>query len=249
MRWGWLLIGLLGVPACAGLQPVALQELPSGDKPAVFVADGAGDFRACSAMLRTTAEADGLSLDVVTFVWSHGYLRNVIDQTDYEHSRVRGTKLAELVRKQLDVHPATPVTLLGHSAGSAVVLAAAEQLPAGSIERIVLLSPSISESYDLRPALTATRNGIDAFVSDKDWIWLGLLVRLFGTTDDPLAARAAGRFGFAVPPHDPVYAGLRLHRWTPAQVAEGHDGGHFGCYQPRFLRRYVFPVVAKAKSP
>lgn len=238
------------LPACRSLPPTALPDLPKTPKPVVFVADGAGDFRACSGTLRHTAAVDGLSLEVVTFVWSHGYLRNVADQRDFEHTRKRGAVLADLVCWQRERFPDTPITLLGHSAGSSVVLAAAETLPAGTVDRIVLLAPSLSEGYDLRPALMSVRDGIDVFVSEKDWIWLGILVRMLGTIDDPGAARAAGRFGFAVSPSDPaegdLYAKLRLHRWTPEEKQLGHDGGHFGFYQPGYLRTHVFPLMFKS---
>jgi pimeloyl-ACP methyl ester carboxylesterase len=246
-RWVLLLLAIGLVPACKSTQPVALPELPHSNRPVVFVADGAGDFRACSGVLRNTAAADGVSLEVITFVWSHGYLRNVADQTDYQHSRNRGAMLAEMVRQNHERFPDAPVTLLGHSAGSAVVLAAAESLPPASLDRIVLLAPSLSVNYDLRPALATTRNGIDVFISEKDWIWLGVLVRLLGTMDNPRAARAAGRFGFAVTPTDAadgdLYAKLRLHRWTPGQEVLGHDGGHFGWYQPGVLRNLVMPLL------
>lgn len=252
--WRWpLVLFLVGmVPACKSTKPEAIPALPSTNRPVVFVADGAGDFRACSGTLRDTIAADGLSLEVVTFVWSHGYLRNIADQTDFEHSRKRGALLAEMVRQNRARFPDAPVTLLGHSAGSSVVLAAAEALPPDTIDRIVLLSPSLSEGYDLRPALMSSKDGIDVFISDKDWIWLGLLVRLLGTTDNPMAARAAGRFGFAVTPKDAddgdLYAKLRLHRWTPGQEVLGHDGGHFGWYQPAVLRNLVMPLINKEKK-
>jgi pimeloyl-ACP methyl ester carboxylesterase len=234
---------MLGVPACATIPPAIEPGPPRPERPVVFVADGAGDFRACSGSLRKTVNADGLSLEVITYVWSHGYLRNMSDQTDIAHIRDRGGKLADLVRDVRAAGSTAPVTLVGHSAGSAVVLAAAEQLPEGSIHRIVLLAPSISEQYDLRPALKATRDGIDVFVSEKDWIWLGFLVRLLGTPDDPYAARSAGRFGFAVARDGELANKVRLHRWTPECKTLGNDGGHFGCYQPDFLRRKVVPLL------
>lgn len=253
-RLRFVLFGVaMALPACRSVpKPTALPALPQSGRPVVFVADGAGDFRACSGALRQTASADGLSVEVVTFVWSHGYLRNVADQTDYNHARSRGAILADLARWHREKYPDTPITLLGHSAGSAVVLAAAETLPPGTIDRIVLLSPSLSEGYDIKPALASARDGIDVFVSDSDWIWLGLIVRFLGTTDNPLAAKAAGRCGFAVSPSNPadgdLYAKLRMHRWQPEQQKLGHDGGHFGFYQPGYLRTVLFPMLTRAKD-
>lgn len=248
MRGGLLLLVVM-LPACKTLPPMAIPEFPKSERPVVFVADGAGDFRACSGSLKKTAAADGLSFEVVTFVWSHGFLRNMADQTDVTHIRDRADRLAELVRKQKELRPNIPVTMVAHSAGSAVVIAAAERLPPNSVERIVLLSPSLSESYDVSRAMEATSDGIDVFVSEKDWLWLGVLVRMLGTPDDPYASRAAGRHGFVTARGDA--SKLRLHRWTPEENKLGHDGGHFGGYQPDFLRRRVFPLLrgGKAESP
>ncbi|MBX7103638.1 MAG: alpha/beta hydrolase [Gemmataceae bacterium] len=226
---------------------MALPGLPASNRPVVFVADGAGDFRACSGSFRQTASADGLSLEVVTFVWSHGYLRNMADQTDVPHIRDRAANLADLILAHREKHPDAPITLVAHSAGSAVVLGAAERLPANSIERIVLLSPSLSENYDVRPALAACRDGIDCFVSEKDWLWLGVLVRILGTPDDPFASRAAGRYGF-VTARDEAASKVRMHRWSPDEEKIGNDGGHFGCYSPDFLRRKIFPMLSPPKE-
>lgn len=242
MRW-WLLTFAVALPACRTLEPGAQPGLPVVGKPLIVVADGAGDFRACSDVIRHTAAACGLNCEVVTYVWSHGYLRNLADQTDLEHIRHRGRHLAELVRYQRQRFPQAPITLVGHSAGSGVVLAAAEQLPPGYIERIVLLSPSLSDKYDLRPALASTSDGIDTYISPADWFWLGVIVRLLGTQDDPKAERASGRFGFTVDQQDPQYAKLRVHRWSPELKLLGNDGGHFGGYQADFLREKVFPLL------
>src|SRR5207248_1707593 len=87
----------LWLPACAQL-PSYLSSYDELDPPAehvLLVADGAGDYRACSTSIRDTAHADGLPLEVVTFVWSHGYLRNFADHNDYAFARLRGRELAE----------------------------------------------------------------------------------------------------------------------------------------------------------
>src|SRR5262245_5879546 len=199
-----LAIVALALPACAQV-PTVLSPHEAVDPPprhVVFVADGAGDYRACSSSLRDTVRGDGLPLEVVTFAWSHGYLRNFADHSDYAFARFRGRELAEKVLEQRRSRPDLPVSLVGHSAGCGVVLAAAEQLPPDSIERIILLAPSVSEEYDARPALRAARLGIDNFYSPDDWLWLGLFIDLVGAMDDPCTTRTAGRFGFSVKPTD-----------------------------------------------
>ena len=64
-------------------------------------------------------------------------------------------------------YPGRKVYLVGHSAGCAVVLAAAERLPTDSVDRLILLAPSVCVTYDLRPALRTVRCGIDVFYSDR----------------------------------------------------------------------------------
>src|SRR4051794_23262593 len=237
---------VLLVPACTMLpRDTAAPIPPVAPTHVVFVADGAGDYRAASTSLRETAAADGWPLDVRTYVWSHGFLRNLADHTDYAWSRDRGRELAGLVLKQKQERPNEPVSLMGHSAGSFVVLEAAAQLPPDTLERIVLLAPSVSSKYDVRPALRATRNGMDVFYSRNDRFWLGAFMAVAGTSDTPAESRSAGRFGFepqAAPEELPLYAKLRQYEWNPTLDPTGHDGGHYGAYQPGHLRKFVLPL-------
>lgn len=238
----------VSVPACAHV-PTFLSTHDAAAPPprhVLFVADGAGDYRACSTHVRDTVHADGLPLEVVTFVWSHGYLRNFADHNDYAFARLRGRELAERILDQRQSRPDLPVSLVGHSAGCGVLLAAAEHLPPDTIDRIVLLAPSVSADYDARPALRAARLGIDNFYSPEDWLWLGLFIELVGAMDDSSTTRTAGRYGFTIVSHDPadepLLSKLRQHRWDPDHRALGHDGQHYGCYQPDHLRRFVLPL-------
>src|SRR5947209_1438655 len=75
-------------------------------------------------------------------------------------------------------------------------LAAAEELPPDTLERVVLLAPSVTSAYDVRPALRTARDGMDVFYSRADRLWLGAGAAFVGLSDDPNVARAAGRFGF-----------------------------------------------------
>src|SRR2546421_5603725 len=106
----------------------------------VYVADGAGDFRATSAALRRAVVADKLPLYVRTFDWSHGYGRVIADQLDRSHIQSEGQRLAELLCARRQTYPDSPIYLVGHSAGCGVLIAAAERLPPGQVDRIVLLA-------------------------------------------------------------------------------------------------------------
>jgi pimeloyl-ACP methyl ester carboxylesterase len=237
---------VLFLPACTMLPRDITPPVPPA-RPAhvLFVADGAGDYRAASTSIRETAAAEGLPLDVRTFVWSHGFLRNIADHTDMEWAKDRGRELAGVVLAQKQARPDLPVSLVGHSAGCYVVLLAAEQLPPDTLERIVLMSPSVSSGYDVRPAMRSARNGMDVFYSRNDRVWLGAFTAIAGTSDDSQQTRPAGRFGFepkVLPGEEGLYAKLRQYEWNETLDQTGHDGGHYGAYQPGHLRKFVLPL-------
>jgi pimeloyl-ACP methyl ester carboxylesterase len=186
-------------------------------------------------------------LQVETFVWSHGYGRYVLDHTDHANHLAQGRRLADLVVAYRQACPGRRLYLVGHSAGCAVVLAAAEVLPPDGVDRIVLLAPSVCTAYDLRPALRTARCGIDAFSSSQDRLVLGLGMGLVGTAEHACRT-AAGQYGFtpvlAGPEDAALYGKLRQHPWDPAVQWSGNDGGHYGTNQAGFLRAYVLPLLA-----
>jgi pimeloyl-ACP methyl ester carboxylesterase len=212
----------------------------------VFVANGAGDSRSASQTLSEVVAETSARLQIETFVWSRGYKRIVADQVDHENHLAQGRRLAGEVIAYRQAYPNRRICLLGQSAGGAVVLSAAELLPQNSIDRIILLSPSVCTGHDLRPALRASREGIDLFHSNKDrWI-LGLAMRIVGTTEGDCRV-SAGRVGFQSIVNNPtdaaLYAKLRQHPWDSSLTWTGHNGDHFGNLEPKFLRAYVLPLL------
>lgn len=245
----WLLVVLTVAPGCAGLRvatPEPTPPPPMEVRGVVFAVDGAGGFQATSQALRQAVADRGMPLYVKPVAWSHGYGRFLADHTDLAHVREAGRQLADAVCVVHRQTPNVPVYLVGHSAGSAVVLAAAEMLAPGSVERIVLLAPAVSTCYDLRRALANTRQGVDVFYSERDRGYLGVGVALVGTTDRQRAP-AAGRVGFRpigkCPADAALYGKLHQHAWNPCVAWTGNHGGHYGGYQPGFLRAYVLPLL------
>ena len=214
----------------------------------VFVADGAGNFQAASDALRKAVALDHAHIEVVTFPWSHGYCRILSDQLGFRHAQAQGKRLALEVEAFARQHPHVPIYLVGHSAGATVVLSALENLPPGLVERAMLLSPSISSRYDVRPALNAVSHGLHVYYSEHDFYYLGLATHLIGTADRHFFQSASGRVGFQV--DDDMVVGLKLHQrpWQPGDQATGNLGGHFGNYQPQFVRKAVLPLIVAVKS-
>jgi pimeloyl-ACP methyl ester carboxylesterase len=220
---------------------------PAEAEGIVFAADGAGGFLTTSTALEQVVADVGQPLTVETVRWSHGVGRILADEMGHQHSREAGQRLAERVAAFRAGHPQMRVYLAGHSAGAAVVLSAAENLPLDSVERIILLAPAVSADYDLRPALRCSRKGIEVFCSRRDWWYLGLGVFLVGTADGHWPS-AAGRNGFqpVISSRDDalLYQKLRQHCWDLSVEWTGNRGGHYGAYQPRYLKAYVLPLLS-----
>jgi pimeloyl-ACP methyl ester carboxylesterase len=212
----------------------------------VIVANGAGGFNVAAAAMRETVAADGLPLQIETFDWTHGHWRVVADQVDRNHALVEGSKLAARIVALHQSSPDLAISLVGHSAGCAVVLAAVEALPPGSIDRIVFLAPAVSADHDLRPALACARRGVDVFYSRSDLLYLGVVIGILGNADHS-GTSAAGRVGFqpdlANPGDEALYAKLRQYPWDPCLEWTGNMGGHYGAYQPGYLRAAVLPLL------
>jgi pimeloyl-ACP methyl ester carboxylesterase len=211
----------------------------------VFAINGSGSLQATSTALAKAVADAGLPLAVVTVEWSQGSV--VADQTDWRHAREQGCRLAGQIASYRQANPGQAIYLVAHSAGSGVALTAAATVPPGSVNRVILLAPSVSADYDLRPALRGTQDGIDVFYSRRDAFALGFGVRLVGTSDGCRGCRAAGRVGFraqAESAEDAVlYAKLTQHPWERCQARLGNHGFHMGAVRPRFLHTCVLPLL------
>jgi alpha-beta hydrolase superfamily lysophospholipase len=225
---------------------VSAKPPPKTIQGVVLCADGAGGFGWTTEALQYTAAEKQIPIHVEMVDWSHGWGRMITDNCHWSHTKRKGQELARLVQRIRTERPELEVFLIGHSAGCAVVLQSCKDLPANSVERIVLLAPSVSPGYDLRPALACSRLGVDAFISRRDWVTLGMTMRVFGTTDRRWTA-GAGQVGFQLPDNTPetkqLYAKLREHVWEPTEADTGNRGGHYGSYVPGYLRSKILPLL------
>jgi hypothetical protein len=247
MRRSSVLLAILaaGCPTALPASPeTAAKPLP---RPLLIVVDGAGDFNGCFIGLMKTRELYRLPIDIVAFPWSHGHRKIYKDQVDDAYARARGKELAEFIIEHRARQPDRPLILVSYSAGSAVALSAGQHLPPRTLERQIVLSPSVSTRFDLRPSLQASRSGIDVFCSKKDRWALGIAVKWVGTADEFHDKQAAGRFGFAAiiekPADAELYEELRNHFWTPDDAKLGNDGRHYGTHAPAYLNKYVVPLL------
>ena len=102
-------------------------------------------------------------------VWSHGTGMLLRDLQDIRHLLAKAAELADAVREVKAKDPTCPVYFLAHSGGCGVALAAAELLPAETLERIVLLSAAVSPTLDLRLAAAGDAAKSSRFTRHSMW--------------------------------------------------------------------------------
>jgi hypothetical protein len=211
----------------------------------VFVIGGIGGIDLLPFSAQLTLPRAGVPHEIRNYVWTHGWGQLLQDLKDTEHAQRKAKELADEVRRIKEKQPDRPIYFLAKSGGTCLALLAAEQLPAGTLERIVLLSAAVSPTYDLRPALRATRRQIVSFHSPHDQLVLNLGTRALGTMDR-VRGPSAGLRGFAVPAQlsdedQKLHARLIQFSWDPSMLLQGYAGGHTGTSLPLFLSVHAAP--------
>jgi len=211
----------------------------------VFAVNGSGNLNFTSTALEQAVADACLPLTVATFEWSQGSV--VADHTDWARAQEQGCRLAAEITSYHQCHPNHAIYLVAHSAGTGVALTALAALPPDSVNRVILLAPSVSSDYDLRPALRGTKDGMDVFYSRRDVFSLGFGIAFVGTSDGCQGCQVAGRFGFRAQAESPedaaLYSKLRQYPWDRCQARAGNPGFHSGARRPKFLHNYVLPLL------
>lgn len=255
----WITNLLIGLFAWSPKPPPAPAPAPTETRSEalVLVADGVGGFDLCGKALARVIKAADLPYATRTVRWGHGKGRWYADLSSAANQDSRADEVAESVRSYHDKHPLSPIFLVGKSGGCAVVVKALERLSGSgvAVERGVLLAPALSPGYDLSKALGSVRRDLVVFWSPLDVIILGAGTRIFGTSDRVWCS-GAGRVGFLRPKAGTdaaarvaSYKKLRQIRWTPRMSATGYLGGHMGPDSPRFLKKYVVPLLRVEPPP
>ena len=231
----------------AALLPAAVRAdgpAAEGRPGVVFVVGGVGGVDPLQTWAQVALPLAGVPHEIRVFEWTHGKFHMLRDLQDTRYLQEKAAELADQVRAVKAEDPSRPVFLIGHSAGAALVLETAAQLPTASIDRIILLSAAVSPAYDLRPALRATRGEIVAFHSPLDVFMLHFGTTMFGTTDR-YYEDAAGMQGFQAPDDldaegRRLYARLVQSGWKPEMCLERRCWHNSTC-MPLFLGRQVTP--------
>jgi hypothetical protein len=239
-----ILLFLAAGAARAQDSPPAQLVQPPVERGIVYVLDGSGRLRLMAEDLARVAAEANLPLEVAEFNWSHGDGRIFFDLRSRSNHCARGEQLAGTILARRTACPGGRVIVITHSAGAAVALAAAERLPDGCIDRIILLAPAVSPGCDIKHACRASRQGVDVFYSPIDGISRGLA--LTGTADG-WNVFSAGANGFDAPAAP--CGKLRQHSYNVEMSKTGHLGGHYGWTKIGFLREYLVPMLATTGDP
>jgi pimeloyl-ACP methyl ester carboxylesterase len=244
-------LGLAGLWIWCGMGAAgATGQTASSPRPGVvFVVGGVGGLDGLGPAAQWILPRSGVPHEVRNFVWTHGWGKVFKDLQDTRYLLAQADELAEEIRFLKQKAPERPVYLVGKSGGAGLVLAAAGQLPPRTLERVVLLSAAVSPTFDLRPALRATKEEIVSYYSSYDWFVLGWGTSQFGTVDRMYGA-SAGWTGFVVPTNlsnedRALYDRLEQIPWRPSMILEGNWGMHLGTSMPGFVGQEVAPWLKR----
>jgi pimeloyl-ACP methyl ester carboxylesterase len=213
----------------------------------VLVVEGIGGLDIFPHNVTSGLKKAGLPHEVRRFAWSHGPGKFFRDLQDTHHLLRKAKELAALIRELREQDDERPIYILAHSGGAGLTLFALEELPPGTVERCVFMASAVSPTYDLRPALRTTKQGIVSFSSTHDQLILNWGTRNFGTADRYYGP-SAGLRGFVVPTNlddegEALYGKLVQIPWRGRMLWEGNSGGHLGGGVPPFIANEVAPFL------
>ena len=174
----------------------------------VMVIGGIGGLDWCGFALRRLLKNRRSPYTIQVFPWGLGFGRWHADLTNTINRDTQARLIAETIRLQKASQSGCPVFVVAKSGGAGVAVKALELLDEEAVERVVLLAPAVSPTYDLTGALRAIRREMVVYWSPFDLLILGAGTRLFGTIDrvkDLHQALSWLAFGF-----HPLMASTRL---------------------------------------
>jgi pimeloyl-ACP methyl ester carboxylesterase len=206
----------------------------------VFVVDGAANGTIAGDHLRELNDDRQLGLVIRSVPWCrhNAAFEDLVDVEAQTHAAVMMARSVAAIRKDA---PNARIFFVAHSVGTHVALMAAEMSPPKSIDRVILLHPAVSCTYDLTLALKNTRMGIDNFWSSEDSI-LDAMVQHKATADGQKVP-AAGRVGFQLASRDKkdieAYRAVRQYGWSAEYAG---SGGHLAWALRHNMKKVMVPM-------
>lgn len=174
----------------------------------------------------------------------------LLNQVDILGNRAEARKIARMIEQYQDEYPGRSVQIIGHSGGGGVGVFVCESLsPRHQVDGLILLSASISPSYDLTRALARCRSGIVNFYSTSDVGLLMVATTIAGNVDG-VHGPAAGANGFApARPSDPAEKLQAYSRLWQVRILDESASAHVAATQSRFVEFNVAPWVQSDHWP
>ena len=242
---GWLAGMMLAALTASGGCSAEWTTEGRFDRGLVVVLPGVEGVSALNLDICYGLAGGGLDWAIELRDWS-GLLGPLGNQGDRKRNRKIAAEISEYVVTYQDEHPGRPVVLIGHSGGTAIAVWIAEAMPEGrQVDGVILLASSLSQGYNLIPALEKSSRGIVNFYSHRDGVLAGFSSPGPRTMDGQHAL-AAGKFGFEwTGPGGTSWAYQRLYQiiWDKRMERLGHMGGHAGYTDQRFAGKVLAPLV------
>ena len=215
---------------------------PVSDNVLFFVHGAGGDGPAYDGLIQGLREG-GVHDHIEALQWgAPGPLLFLNFQNDTVH-RAAEQKLADAMKAWRDNHPAARINIIAHSAGCGVTLGALALPQSPSAQTVILLSPSVSPTYNLQPALENITGQLHVFHSDQDNFFLSWRTSTFGTYDN-IRTQAAGHTGFDTTRLSPALREkLIQHPRDESWAAQQNDGSHFGTTAKPFAQKTLAPLL------
>ena len=245
---GWMLLCLPALLAMVGGASSGSNLTGSG---VVFYCDGAGGggITNWEGGVKQGFKQAGFQGTVTMFPWET-QLGVLADQDVPEEYKIKkGHELAKEIAKYMQEYPNAPVDVIGLSAGTDVALHALEALPRGKmVDTVVLLSSSMSYTYDLTNALRHVRGDMYVTTSSRDSI-LSMGAAMAGTADRK-HVDSAGIHGFRMPARASaetrrLYSKVVNLAWRPEYEQYGDFGHHTDTAKASFIEHVIAPLIIR----
>ncbi|MBW7904725.1 MAG: hypothetical protein LC135_08925 [Phycisphaerae bacterium] len=217
---------------------------PNAKNGIVFYCPGASNTDLGDVPIRKGLQDAGFRGEVNVFYWSLAPVPIVgvaIDQYA-KYARLRAGTLARDIEAYIDRFPGRPVTVIGLSAGTGVALWAVGELRHGyEVDNVVLLSSSLSSTFDASWALQRVRGRVYVFYSPNDAVLSGPM-RFAGTIDGSFTDEPVGLVGLRSP--DPA-GKIQNIPYSAEFASYGYYGGHTDSTASGFIRAVVAPKIIR----
>lgn len=209
----------------------------TGGSDIVFIAPGVGGNEGYDGLMNALSERGWASQVVGWGAPPPMFFLNFSDKGIHDQAE---RDFAQRIQQWHTDHPQSRIAVIGHSAGCGVALGGVSQLHDFQVETLILLAPSVSPGYDLKPALAHLTGTVHVFTSRNDSL-LEWRTTTFETYDR-LHTAAAGVVGFK---SDVPSGRLIQQEYQPAWASLGNDGGHWGPLAKPFSGQVIAPLLGK----